>query len=129
MNQQLPNIVVNGRIYTPALSLEENIKYLQDNFEAESFPLSEIVPDLQGQAIQTCYKLDPVNETYSITFFDKDEFPCLAGYLYERDEIDNLLVLTYELKQRLKDMGVTYWSSGCAWFRGIEPKTMYDQNY
>ena len=129
MTTQLPNITISGRIYAPALYLEDNIKYLQENFDLESFPLSEIVPDLQGQAIQTCYKLDKENETYSITFFDKDEFPCLAGYLYERDEIDNLLVSTYELKQRLKDTGVTYWSSGYAWFRGIEPKTMYDQNY
>lgn len=129
MNIQLPNLVVNGRIYTPALSLEDNIQYLKDNFKAESFPLSEIIPDLQGQAIQTCYKLDKEQETYSITFFDKDEFPCLAGHLFEIDELENLLVATYELKQRLKDTGVTYWSSGCAWFRGIEPKTMYDQNY
>lgn len=129
MNTQLPNIVVNGRIYTPALSLEDTTNYLLSNFDQESFPLSEIVPDLEGQAIQTCYKLDKENETYSITFFDKDEFPCLAGYLYERDEIENILVSTYELKQRLKDTGVTYWPSGCAWFRGIEPKTMYDQNY
>ena len=129
MNQQLPNIIVNGRIYTPALSLEDNIKYLQNNFEAESFPLSEIVPDLQGQAIQTCYKLDPVNGTYSITFFDKDEFPCLAGYLYEYEEIENLLVSTYELKQRLKDIGVTYWENGYSWFHGVAPTTIYDQNY
>ena len=129
MENTLPNIIVNGVIYSPALSLEDNIKYLQDNFEVESFPLSEIVSDLQGQAIQTCYKLDKENETYSITFFDKDEFPCLAGYLYERDEIKNLLVSTYELKQRLKETGVTYWPSGCEWLRGIEPKTMYDQNY
>ena len=129
MENTLPNIVVNGVIYSSALSLEDNIKYLQDNFEAESFPLSEIIPDLQGQAIQTCYKLDKEQETYSITFFDKDEFPCLAGHLFEIDELENLLVATYELKQRLKDTGVTYWPNGYSWFHGIEPKTMYDQNY
>ena len=129
MENTLPNIVVNGVIYSPVLSLEDTTKYLKENFDLESFPLSEIVPDLQGQAIQTCYKLDKESETYSITFFDKDEYPCLAGYLYEREEIENILVSTYELKQRLKYTGATYWSSGYAWFRGIEPKTMYDQNY
>lgn len=129
MKNNLPNIVVSGRIYTPALSLEDNIKYLQDNFKAESFPLSEIVSDLEGQAIQTCYKLDKEQETYSITFFDKDEFPCLAGHLFELNEIENLWGATHELKERLKDTGVTYWKNGYSWFHGIAPTTIYDQNY
>lgn len=129
--KNLPNITISGRIYTPAISLKDTVQFLKDNFQNESFSLSELVSDLEDyQAIQTVIKLDNSNGTYCLTFSGgKDEFSLIQGRLLMLDMITNEGIY-YTLKgiiQDLKELGISYWSSGLDWFLGKEPETVFNK--
>lgn len=123
----LPNITISGQTYKPAISLKDTVQFLKENFQNEAFSLSELVSDLEGQAIQTVIKLDNENKTYCLSFSgNKDEFSVLQGRLLMLDMITNEGIY-YTLKgiiQDLKESGVSYWPSGYAWFNE-GPTTVY----
>lgn len=124
----LPTITINGRTYKPALDATETAEYLLENFDGEAFSLSELVSDLEGQAIQTVVKLDNETNTYALTFSGhKDEFSLIQGRLLTLDMITNEGIY-YTLKGIIKDLkesGTSYWSSGLDWFQGKEPETVF----
>ena len=128
MNQQLPNIIVNGRTYKPAIDATETAQYLLKNFDDESFQLSELVPDLEGQAVQTVFKFD--ENGYVLTFSGhKDEFSLIMGPILTLDIIkEGFIALSANaLNDRLQNEGVQYWLSGREWFHSMEPQLVFDK--
>ena len=128
MENTLPNIVVNGRIYTPAISLEETTKFLLENFENEAFPLSELVSDLEGKAIQTVFKFDENEKIYTLSFSgNKDEFSVISGPILTKEMIKAgfIALSANALNERLQNEGVQFWKTGFDWFQGKEPETVY----
>lgn len=126
MKNTLPNLTINGRTYTPELSLEETTKFLLENFDDESFQLSELVPDLEGQAVQTVFKFD--ENGYVLTFSgNKDEFSLIMGPILTLDMIKAgfIALSANALNDRLQNEGVQYWPNGREWFHGMEPKIVF----
>lgn len=131
MNQQLPNIIVNGRTYKPALDATETAEYLLENFDDEAFSSSELVSDLEEKAVNIVYKLDDENGTYALTFSgSRDEFPTLEGPLLSKDMIKaGVISFSVEiLELKLKTQGALLWKDGYSEFRNDEPETVYSNN-
>lgn len=130
MKQQLPNLTISGRTYTPAISLEETAKFLLENFDNEAFDLSELVSDLEGQAVQTVFKFDENEKTYALSFSGhKDDFSLIMGPILTKEMIKAgfIALSANALNDRLKFEGVEFWNSGLDWFQGKEQTTVFDK--
>lgn len=128
MKNTLPNLVVNGRTYTPATNATKMGKYLLKNFDSEAFSLSELVPDLSGYAINTCFKFDNENMTYVLSFAGhKDEFSVVTGPILTKEMIKEgfILLSVNALNDRLKFEGVEFWKTGIDWFNDMESTIVY----
>mgnify|MGYP006946829073 CR=1 FL=1 len=125
---QLPILTISGQTYKPAISLKDTVDFLKEHFQNEAFSLSELVSDLEGQAIQTVVKLDNETNTYALTFSGhKDEFSLIQGRLLTLDMITNEGIY-YTLKGIIKDLkesGASYWPNGREWFHNMEPQLVY----
>lgn len=131
MTTQLPTITISGRTYTPATTFENMTAYILEWFDDESYCLSVLVSDLSENFVSLVFKLDETKRTYVITFSgDKDEFAVIEGPILSKDMVKSgVLRNSVELLQDALKDGVDYWPNGYSWFHGIDPKTMYDQNY
>lgn len=124
----LPPITLNGRTYKPAINATKTAKFLLENFDNEAFDLSELVSDLEGQAVQTVFKFNENEKTYVLSFSGhKDEFSLIMGPIMAKAMIKENFVLlaTQALNDRLKFEGVEFWKTGNAWFHGMESTTVY----
>ena len=128
MTKQLPPIQLSGQTYKPTINVTKTAKFLLENFDNEAFDLSELVSDLEGQAVQTVFKFDENEKTYTLSFSgDKDEFSLIMGPIMTKAMIKENFVLlaTQALNDRLKFEGVEFWETGHAWFHGMESTTVY----
>lgn len=81
--QNLPNLVVNGRTYTPATNAETMVNYILEWFDDEAFSSSSLVPDLYESLVSLVFKLDNNKGTYCLSFSgDKDEFAVIEGPIF-----------------------------------------------
>ena len=128
MENNLPNLVVNGRTYTPATTFDNMTAYILDWFDEESYPSSTLVSDLTENLVSLVFKLDNNKSTYSITFSgDKDEYAVIEGPILSRDMVKaGVLVNAIEtLQDNLEREGVDYWNNGREWFHDMEPQLIY----
>lgn len=126
--KNLPNLTINGRIYTPATSVTNMVKFLLKHFDDESFSSSELVSDLVTPTVTTVFKFNDENNTYILSFSGhKDEFSLISGPVLSRDMIKEgvILLVVNERNERLQNEGVQYWKTGLDWFQGKEPETVY----
>lgn len=126
--QTLPNIVVNGRTYTPATTFENMVNYILEWFDDEAFSSSSLVPDLHENLVSLVFKLDNVKGTYAITFSgDKDEYGVIEGPFLSKDMVKSgvLKNAVETLQDNLERTGVDYWPNGREWFHDMEPQLIY----
>lgn len=127
MENNLPNLVVNGRNYTPATTFENMTAYILEWFDEESYEPSTLVSDLSENFISLVFKLDNEKGTYAITFSgDKDEYGVIEGPILSKDMVKSgVLINAVESLQESLENGVDYWPSGHAWFHSMEPQLVY----
>ena len=124
----LPNVKLSGQTYKPAINATKIAKFLLENFDNEAFDLSELVSDLEGKAVQTVFKFNENEKTYTLSFSgNKDEFSLISGPILTKEMIKEgfILLSINALNDRLKFEGVEFWKNGLAWFNNEEPETVF----